>query len=127
MEFLLAKLCSQHIKRIIFVTSLFAQLNRMESLQQSARDKLNYIMALASDQNALGLPARFQGAVWKNTGLHDVIESVLSGRKLTPEQTREISMCVVDLSPEWVRYSSKPAMADDVYHLITEACPLACD
>ncbi|QVD49392.1 hypothetical protein LUCX_322 [Xanthomonas phage vB_XciM_LucasX] len=124
-EFCLSKLVSEHAKRIIFVTSLYARMSRLEKLQAAAIDKLNHFMVLATNSASLPLPSRLQNVIWKSTSLNDMLSPEILKTPLTPEQRRELSTKVVDITPGWLRYGTKPSMIDDVGNLLSPSGRMA--
>ncbi len=118
MEFILSKLVNQHTKRIIFVTSLYTRMSRMETLQHSAVAKLNQLMVLATNEDSLSFSARLQSVIWNKTALNSVLTPEVLHMQLSEEQRREISTQVVDMAPRWLRYQ-KPSMIKDICSLLT--------
>lgn len=117
---ILSKLVNQHTKRIIFISSLYARISRIDRLQQSAVEKLNQLMVLATNEKSLTFSARFHGLVWRGTG----ITTVLSPENLRPlmseDQRRELSAQVVDMAPRCLRYG-KSEMIRDVQRLLFQS------
>lgn len=119
-EFFLSKLVNQHTKRIIFVTSLYSRMSRMETLQQSAVAKLNQLMVLATNEDSLSFSARLQSVIWNKTALNSVLTPEVLQSNLSEEQRRELSTAVVDMAPRWLRYQ-KPSMIKDIYSLLSHS------
>ena len=124
MQFLLSKLISSHGKRIIFITSLYFEVVRLERLKTSAFTKLNDIMNLSSSEDALRLPAEFRRMVWGHTKIDSELSEEFLDKDISEERAKVISTRVVDLSPVWVRYD-KRAMISDVLELIRKGGQLA--
>lgn len=121
-ETILSKLVNQHTKRIIFVTSLYTRVSRLEKLQQSAVAKLNQLMVLATNENSLPLATRLQSVIWNNTEINTTLSPDVLNGPLSEEQKRELSTRVVDMSPSWLRYG-KPSMIKDVQKLLSQFGP----
>lgn len=118
-EFILSKLVNQHTKRIIFVTSLYSRVSRLDKLQQSAVAKLNQVMVLASNADSLSFTTRFQNVIWNQTELNSILTPEMIARGLSDEQRRELSTRVVEMAPKCLRYG-KPNMIKDVQNLLSQ-------
>lgn len=118
-EFILSKLVNQHTKRIIFVTSLYTRVSRLDQLQHSAVAKLNQVMVLASNEDSLSFTARLQSVIWNKTEINNVLSPEVLSRGLSEEQKRELSTRVVDMAPKCLRYG-KPSMIKDVQNLLSQ-------
>jgi hypothetical protein len=114
---ILSKLVNEHTKRIIFITSLYARVSRIDKLQQSAMVKLNQLMVLATNESSLPFSARLHQLVWGGTDLTDVLTPELLQSRLNEDQRRELSTQVVDMTPKCLRYG-KLAMIKDVQKLL---------
>lgn len=122
-EYLLSKLVNQHTKRIIFVTSLYTRVTRLEKLQQSAVVKLNQLMVLATNEDSLPFGSRLQRVIWKQTDIRDILTPEILSHEISEDQARELSVRVVDKCPKWLRYN-KPAMILDVQKLLQQSSEL---
>lgn len=123
-QFFLSKLISSHGKRIIFITSLYFQVVQFERLRADALSKLNSIMNLAANEQALQVPAMMHGMVWNHIALDDELGAELMDREITPERAHSLSERVVELSPPWVRYDKRD-MLSDVFDLLSKGSQLA--
>lgn len=119
MGFILSKLVNQHTKRIIFVTSLYTRMSRLDKLQQSAVAKLNQVMVLASNEDSLSFTSRLQSVIWNRTEINNLLSPEMLRRGLSEEQRRELSTRVVDMAPKCLRYG-KPSMIKDVQNLLSQ-------
>lgn len=117
-EFILSKLVNEHTRRMIFVTSIYKRTTRLDHLKQSAVDKLNQWMAVASDTRSLPMAARLHNLVWGNTDLNTVLSPEVLARVMSESERRELSTRVVDMAPKCLRYG-KPAMIKDVQRLLS--------
>ena len=111
-EFLMSKLTSRHGKRIIFITSLYFQVVRLERLKSDAMTKLNEIMSLAACEDALRFPVAIRGMVWHNTDLSSTLSEELLDTDISEDRVKEISERVVGLTPKWLRYGQTEMLAD---------------
>jgi hypothetical protein len=121
-ETIQSKHVKHHTKRIIFVSSLYTRVSRLEKLQQSAVAKLNQLMVLATNENSLPLATRLQSVIWNNTEINTTLSPDVLNGPLSEEQKRELSTRVVDMSPSWLRYG-KPSMIKDVQKLLSQFGP----
>lgn len=121
LEFLLSKLVSQHVKRIIAMSSLAAKCTPLGRLEREGIDRLNalLVLTLQGREDALMAPSRLKNFVWGNTKLDEVLTPDTLNRPMSEEQAREISLRIVDLSPKWLRYK-KTLMFDDVFRLVLD-------
>ncbi len=124
MEFLLSKLVNQHTKRIIFVTSLYTRVSRLNQLEQSAITKLNQLMVLATNEDSLSFTSRLHQVIWGRTGINETLTPEILRGDLSEETCRQLSTKVVDMSPKWLRYE-KPNMIKDVVSLLRQTPQLA--
>ena len=123
-EFLMSKVTSRHGKRIIFVTSLYFKVVRIERLKTDAIAKLNTIMQLATSEDALRLPAALRGMVWRFSELPEALNEEILDTEVSMEEALELSEKVVAASPVWVRYG-RDDMVKDVLDLIRQGGQLA--
>ena len=123
-EFVLSKVLSRHGKRVLFVTSLYFQVVQIEQLKAEAISKLNTIMKLAHDDDALQLPAAVRGVVWNSTAIQDTLSVELRDQTLTDDRAHEIAEKVVSMTAPWLRYGSQN-MVKDVFDLIRNGHQLA--
>ncbi len=116
--FLISKFTSRHGKRIIFITSLYFQVVRIEQLKADVIKKLNQVMSLSSSEDALLFPAAISGLLWKG---HDISQTLCEADLAQPisrERAQEISARVVDRMPACIRYARRQDMVSDVMNLI---------
>lgn len=123
-QFFLSKLISTHGKRIIFITSLYFQVVQLERLKADALSKLNSMMNLAANEQALQLPAALRGIVWNHTTIGEELSVELLDQEISTERAHLLSERVVELSPSWVRYNRRD-MLSDVFDLISKGGQLA--
>lgn len=124
-EFLLSKLISRHGKRIVFITSLYFQVVRIERLKSEGMAKLNQLMGLAASEDALQLPTLLRGMVWKNTDLGNALNEEALDSEITEARAEGIAKRVVEMAPAWVRYGRQTDMVDDVKKLIQNGSMMA--
>ena len=123
-EFCMSKLLPKHGKRIIFVSSLYAQVTQLERMKADVVSKLNSVMNLAYREEALHLPAAISRVVWRNSRVGQVLTRELLNQDIDEKKMREVSQSVVKLTPVWMRYGDKD-MENDVRSLILNGRNLA--
>jgi hypothetical protein len=122
---LVSALLPMHGKRLIFITSLYCYVARLDELQDEALNRLNQAMYLAKNGHALRFPAAVSGVVWNGIGIQSVLSMDVLNNDASPLKTLEIAERVVALSPSWLRYSSRNKMVRDVRALINNTTGLA--
>jgi hypothetical protein len=115
----LSILFSQHVKRILFITSLYCYVARIEGLREEALEKLDRAMGLSKGgYEALRFPAAMRNMVWDGVDLQSAIDADILNHPVTDVRARKISLAVVKMTPRWIRYRSGEAMMEDVERLI---------
>lgn len=122
-SFVLSKMLSNHGKRVMFVTSLYSRVVRFESLKAEAIEKLNDVMQLASNPNALELPTMAKNFIWKDRDIQTLLNETTLRNNIPEAEAQVISESVVDLAPHWLQYP-RDKMIDDVMSLIRLGCDL---
>jgi hypothetical protein len=118
--YLIGKFSSNRGRRILFVTSLYFQIVRLDKLKEEAISKLNQLMHLSSSDSGLRLPVILHSFIWRKVPIEQILTEETIHRVVTEEAAKTISMRVAESAPKWVRYGSKQEMADDVFKLIME-------
>lgn len=117
---LLSKMTNTHSKRIIFLTSLYCRVVRLEQMRDDAIGKLNNLLQLARRDQALRFPAAIQGMVWDIDGLRSQISQEMSQPEWNANKARELSEQLVAASPQWVRYGELDDMVHDVMAMMQD-------
>ena len=109
----------------MFVTSLYSRIVRLDTLKAEAIEKLNDVMHLATNNNALALPALTNNMIWKDANLQSVLNEAVLRDEIPEAKAKEISEQVVDMAPAWLHYSrdsmnSRESMIQDVMCLIRQ-------
>lgn len=119
------KLTSRHGRRILFITSLYFQIVRIEQMRQDVVSRLNDIMALAKSEKALQLPIAIRGIVWRGSNLTDILSAEELSRPIPRDRAQAISERIVDRMPRCLAYSVRREMIDDVLTLLQNGALLA--
>lgn len=122
---LLAKLLSSRIKRMMFISSLYAYIKQIKTPDEEIALKLNQVMCLSSKEDALMLPMALSKYIWRNGGnIHCSTEEVQMDklsetlrRVDSLAQQRIISEQVIQNTPQWLQYGSHRRMRYDLMEL----------
>lgn len=112
------KLTPRHGRRILFITSLYFQVVRIESMKQEVVERLNRIMGLASAESALQFPIAVRNLLWRNKGLEQIIREEDLASPISHSRALDISNSVVDRMPPYLRYDDRSVMVSDVCELL---------
>lgn len=117
---LLSRIIPDRTKRLILLASLTAWLSNKTGFDQKTCHKLNTMMQLCNDDNALEFPMRISKVIWKGD----------SGNiQLYPEHTHsDLDNTVtrlVDQVPCWLRYSDITSIRKDISHILENRLLLA--
>lgn len=124
LEFVASKMFSKHGKRIMFITSLYAQLTQLDSLKAEAVSKLNSVMGLATREEAIQFPAAISSVVWRGKDVTSVLTADMMDQNVDAMRIHEVAKKLVDLCPRWMRYPV-PEMERDVATLILNGREMA--
>lgn len=118
LDIALSKLISKHGKRVLFITSLYAQLVRRDQLRLDAVYKLNVLMNISSSADALRFPTTFTGMIWSKRPLPPELVADALNPNLPEETIWSIASDIVRSAPTWMPYARRDVMEHDVYNLI---------
>lgn len=115
-----ARASNDHGRRLLYLTSLYTRYNHLQKLEEGAIEKLNYLLVMASDKDALRLPGRLGDVFWAEVPLEDVLNRDVL-QKLDLQQMRLLAQHVVAITPKCLRYGGKSnRMITDTYQLIRD-------
>lgn len=122
----LGKVLPKRAKRMIFVSSFIAHIQNCRPSDKTLLSKLNLLMQLSADDNALDLPMRLHNRIWGNIQVEEIlrdknlaltsIDEIVHMQFITP-QIRTISEEIVKATPEWLKYDSNTKMRADLIKL----------
>jgi uncharacterized Fe-S cluster protein YjdI len=114
-------------KRLIFVISILALIENSKTLNKELTHKLNAILQLAYDEEALKFPAYLKEWIWKNRIKDRMIE--INGVKFDISDNAAIiqhdpkcvmlSKSILSIMPLWLMYASSEEMTHDIRMLFT--------
>lgn len=118
-EWMLAKLVNTHTKRVILLSSLLSRVSRAEKLHDSAIQRLNRMMAIASDERSLAFSSRFENLVWGANPTAELISAeVIASGNMSKMDRWNLAESLVDNAPKCLKYASHTSMTDDIYKLL---------
>jgi hypothetical protein len=120
----MSALMSNHVKRMIFITSLYCYVERLDSLREEALVKLNRAMPMARSGNALRFPAAMRNIVWGDTQVESVLDHHLLKEDIPDQLVALKAEEIVNLTPRWIRYP-RNSMIRDTQLLIKRGSYLA--
>lgn len=122
---LLGKMLPDQIKRMIFLSSLAAYVRNLNQPDIETLEKLNEILLLSNNAEALRLPMEISSKIWgkfnieqlKSAGASFDEENNLSMQGLQKSQMRIVANRLIDHMPKWLKYQSKEGTRQDIYKL----------
>lgn len=119
--FLLGCILPDVNKRIMLITTLHLELVQRGLFQEEALSKLNAAMDLATNDEALKLPAMVHQSVWRHTVLDQVIAGMpevdFMNANLPYEEVRELGVKLTHAAPSWLQYGYDENMVSDFIRL----------
>lgn len=110
------------IKRLIFLSSIIGMIKKVETPDQEMLNKLNDVLKLAHNNEAMALPIHIHSWLWKNCDLNTSIK--IDGKDLSITNIAEANLgrnsliqvaeYLVSKAPEWIVYGSEHAIAKDL-------------
>lgn len=128
-SFLKRLLCStldrhtpRRFKRLIFLSSVIGVVKGMKSPDEGAIEKLNEVLRIAYNKNAMQFPMQVHSWIWNDRlrtldiELEDRIVSVttLTQTKLDEQDFIHIAHYFIDNAPKWLIYGSIRQIAKDL-------------
>lgn len=117
-------LLSWRIRRLIFLSSVYATALQVSKLDKDHADKLAKVLNIARDHRAMELPVAIKSIIWYKTNpdcvfLKDQRLSVrdLVRPDLSEQECDAIAAYIVQVTPVWLRYAKMAQMVYDVKSL----------
>jgi len=115
---LLSLLLPNRTKRMLFLTSFFAQIKEgSEGVDAETLAKLNKAMSLVKREDSLNIGIQLNRAIWNGKSSKELCLDELHQRELTPMTLRHICTDVIKAMPGWLRYAPEPAIREDLVKL----------
>lgn len=105
----LSKHLPNRTKRLILFASLSARMCNTTRFDKTTLSKLNQVMLLGSDDNALKLPMQLSKAIWKGDNGVQVLHP--EPQAADPD---EVINRVLDAIPSWLRYGHSETIRADL-------------
>lgn len=112
---LLRRLLPTRTKRLILFASLSARLCDDKTKFNSATlHKLNAVMALSNEDQALALPVHLSRVIWKK----DSGNVVLYPTQMDTKPTEDVINAILNEIPSWLKYGNRKGMREDLVQLM---------
>lgn len=114
-------LLPRRMKKLILFSSLTAVLRQDDTLDKQTLEKLNFVMGLASDVEAMKLPVYMRSSIWKGGAPIQITEAIFSRQS---DKLQAVSTAVEQLLakiPPSLRYAPEAQMKGDIEKYLTNA------
>lgn len=102
----------KRMKKLILFSSLTAALRQDDVLDKQTLEKLNFVMNLSTDVDAMKLPVYMRSAIWKGGAPIQIPESLFSKQPKAQDMQGVISEFISKI-PRWLRYGRDDEMKRD--------------
>lgn len=124
-NWVLTKVLPDRIKRLVFLSSLAAYVRDFDQPDDDTLYKLNEILSLSTNADALKLPMYIHTRIWgsfdvsrlKSCGLELKTMKNIRLDQMEQSQMRVVANRLIDYAPSWLRYQTKEYTRQDIYHL----------
>ena len=116
--FLLSRVTNSHSRRILFLTSLYCRVVRLEHLRDDTIDQINTLLSLAKRREALRLPAAVRNIVWTNEALNSKIHEELHRKEFDPIKAEELAQLIISDAVDWMWYDDPKRMTQDIVEML---------
>lgn len=110
---------SERTKRLIFLASFSARIKGQTNFDSETLHKLNKVMALASNDEAVRLPVHLSRAIWRGRTIHEIADQAVLSASFDKERLQQFASRVLEAMPKWLRYGSDDVIRDDLAKLLT--------
>ena len=105
-----------HTKRLVLWSVLYSKLNGRRDMTKEQRDRLNQVLVLCKDDDALTLPTQLGVFIWNDLDqCSKATNEVVTGEKTIEAAAKDFLNSV----PKWLRYASDAFMITDFQKLLT--------
>lgn len=110
-------------KRLIVLASLASQFKYQGSLHGSTLsiltvEKLNDLMKLCTDQNALAVPGRVGRILWQDQMILDVFQTLYQSPTTSPIYLKPLADRILSVIPSWLRYAQEETMKNELVTML---------
>jgi len=110
-------LLPRHIKRLMLYSSLTAIIRHQPELDRDTLEKLNDVMHLSSDVDAMKFPVFIKRAIWKGEQPIQIHPDMFVGSP-TATNVDALAQQLIDKIPRWLRYDHESTLHDEVTHYL---------
>jgi hypothetical protein len=123
---ILEKTLPDRMKRLIFISSFLAHIHKCRKSDDALISKLNELLELSGDKNALVLPMQLHDKIWSDVKLDQILNNKsvrlssfdeIASYEFLSTKLRIVSEEIVEATPAWLKYSSKTKMRSDLITL----------
>lgn len=105
-------------KRLLFLGSLMAKLEGKDLFDKHTVLKLNQVMGLSHNPNAVQFPALLSNVIWHGRTKIMSLKSQLNPSRLDGDSLKTVVDDVMSEMPSWLRYGSDEEIENDVGKLL---------
>ena len=109
----LKKYLPERTKRLILLASIYGEVMKHTALRKESLEKLNELMQLSHDVNAIKFPVHISKVIWRSKTAENIICG-LDGNDC--EQT--LAKSIVSIVPNCLKYSTYEQMLGDIEKLL---------
>ncbi len=110
------------IKRLIFLSSIIGVIEHVETPDQEMLNKLNTVLKLAHNNEAMALPIHIHSWLWKDCDLESSFNvegkelniTSIASANLNKSGFLKVAEYLISKAPEWIIYDSEQAIAKDL-------------
>jgi len=110
----------ERMKRILFVSSLAAQLSKDQTVPPEALSKINELLDLAHDSGSMELGVELSNVIWKDAECSLMCFQMSNEQFIAQERIPYIISIILKATAPWLRYGKENdgAMEKDIRALI---------
>lgn len=118
----LTKKFSLRFKRMIFISSVLGLLENIQTPDKEMMSKLNDILKLAHNNDAIAFPMYIHSFLWRNCDTETCLPidgrqvplTELSGSNMTVANYHALARYLINSAPRWMIYGSEQTIAKDL-------------
>lgn len=116
---------STNFKRMIFLASVVGLLEDIKSPDKALMAKLNSVLKLAHNNDAIALPILIHSYLWKNCDTDTFLPvngkmiplSEISRSEMSASNYRALARYLISSAPRWMVYGSEQTIASDLENM----------
>lgn len=103
---------SERAKRVIFLTSWTAVVRSETKLDPEILKRLNSLVELVDNEQALDLPAHLSRVIWNDAEVRDIVTELKGEEQLQGPAMQDLIVHIERLAPKWIQYDPDRMTAD---------------